>query len=374
MYQDIKVAQPHDPVDGGSALSFEEMIEQVLAILQRRGGVSYRALKRQFNLDEACLADLKHELITVLRLACDREGHMLAWEGASPGVPVRPRLASLSRRWPVTPGQSHPHTALTGISTPPDAERRQLTVMFCDLVGSTALSTQLDPEDLRDVVRAYQETAADVIEAYEGYIAQYLGDGLLVYFGYPCAHEDDAQRAVRTGLALLNAMQPLNDRLETTDGLRLAIRLGIHTGPVVVGEMGGGERHERLALGETPNLAARLEGLAAPDTVVVSAPIVHLLADAFAYESLGWHTLKGIANPIEAFTVLRERDERDRLDERASIKRSPLIGRIAELRLLLDRWSQCEAGFGQMVLLRGEAGIGKSRLVSSGRRRLPPAP
>ena len=179
----------------------------------------------------------------------------------------------------------------------PEAERRQLTVMFCDLVGSTTLSGQFDPEDLREVVRAYQETAAAVIQRYEGHIAQYLGDGLLVYFGYPLAHEDDALRAVYTGLDIIDAMATLNTRLEADYGVQLAVRLGLHTGPVVVGQMGGGGRHEQLALGETPNIAARLEGLAAPNTVVVSPVTARLVADTCVLESLGLQTSRVWTSP-----------------------------------------------------------------------------
>src|SRR5262249_24545134 len=157
------------------------------------------------------------------------------------------------------------------VPSAPEAERRQLTVLFCDLVDSTVLATQLDPEDLREVVRAYQETCAKVIARYEGHIAQYLGDGLLVYFGYPLAHEDDAQRAVRAGLGMIEALGQLHTRLAQERRVQLAVRLGIHTGLVVVGEVGGGTRQEQLALGETPNLAARLQEMAAPNTLVISA-------------------------------------------------------------------------------------------------------
>jgi class 3 adenylate cyclase len=160
-----------------------------------------------------------------------------------------------------------PSVALTS----PEAERRRLTVLFCDLVNSTTLAGHLDPEDYREVVRAYHQACTAVIHQYDGYIAQYLGDGLLVYFGYPVAHEDDAQRAVRAGLGMLRALAPLNTRLPLSPKDRLAVRLGIHTGLVVVGEVGEGARHEPLALGETPNLAARLQGLAAPNTLVISA-------------------------------------------------------------------------------------------------------
>ena len=180
----------------------------------------------------------------------------------------------------------------------PDAERRQLTVLFCDLVGSTQLAGQLDPEDLRAVVRAYQEAAAEVIARYEGHIAQYLGDGLLVYFGYPTAHEDDARRAVHTGLGIVQAITTLNTRLTAQHRVQLAVRLGIHTGPVVVGVMGGGGRHEHLALGETPNIAARLQDLAPANAVVISAVTARLVQGTFALEDLGTHTLHGVAEPM----------------------------------------------------------------------------
>jgi TOMM system kinase/cyclase fusion protein len=244
-----------------------------------------------------------------------------------------------------------------------DGERRQLTVMFCDLVGSTALSEQLDPEELREVVRAYQATCAKVIARFEGHIAQYLGDGLLVYFGYPRAHEDDAQRAVRAGLGMVEAMAQLNAHLVQERGLQLAVRLGIHTGLVVVGEIGGGIRQEQLALGETPNLAARLQRLAAPNTVVISAATLPLLGGFFACQSLGRHRLKGFAQPMEVYEVLYESIARSRLEAAGSASLTPLVGREQEIGLLRERWAQVTDGFGQVVLLSGEAGIGKSRLV-----------
>src|SRR5437867_6411949 len=186
---------------------------------------------------------------------------------------------------------------------PAEAERRQLTVMFCDLVGSTALSGTLDPEDMREVVRAYQQACAEVIHSFEGHIAQYLGDGLLVYFGYPRAHEDDAQRAVRAGLGMVEALGQLNIRLKQDRGVELSVRLGCHTGLVVVGEVGGGPRQEQLALGETPNVAARLQGLAASNTLVISAATLPLLGGFFACQALGPHLLKGFAQPIEVYQV-----------------------------------------------------------------------
>src|SRR5215470_736249 len=209
----------------------------------------------------------------------------------------------------------------------PAAERRQLTVLFCDLVDSTALAGQLDPEDYREVVRAYQDTCAAIIQRFDGHIAQYLGDGLLVYFGYPQAHEDDAQRAVRTGLGMVEAMDTLNRRLGQSHGVRLAVRVGIHTGLVVVGEMGGGGRQEQLALGDTPNIAARLQGLAAPNTVVISAATQRLIQGYFTYHALGAQTLKGVATPLEVYQVVSATEVQHRLDVEAIRGLTPLVGR-----------------------------------------------
>ena len=236
-------------------------------------------------------------------------------------------------------------------------------MLFCDLVDSTTLARQLDPEDYREVVRAYQAACADVIQRFDGYIAQYLGDGLLVYFGYPQAHEDDAQRAVRAGLEMLDALAPLKARLAADKGLRLAVRLGIHTGLVVVGAMGAGGRQEPLALGDTPNIAARLQGLAAPDTVVVSDATWRLVQGYFACDDLGPQTLKGVETPVQVYRVLGTSGAQSRLDVVSPRGLTPLVGREAEVTLLHERWAQARDGLGQVVVLSGEAGIGKSRLV-----------
>src|SRR5207244_1116683 len=233
----------------------------------------------------------------------------------------------------------------------PEAERRQLTVLFCDLVDSTPLASQLDPEDLREVVRAYQEACAKVVARYEGHIAQYLGDGLLVYFGYPLAHEDDAQRAVRAGLGMVEALDQLNTRLAQERGVHLAVRLGIHTGLVVVGDVGGGTRQEQLALGETPNLAARLQGIAAPNTLVISATTFQLLGGFFACQPLGTPPLKGLAQPLAVYRVLYESMARSRLDVVGSTGLTPPVGRAQEVGLLRARWAQVKDGLGHGVRL-----------------------
>ncbi|MCH7843035.1 MAG: AAA family ATPase [Chloroflexi bacterium] len=270
-------------------------------------------------------------------------------------------LAATSEGAGISPA-SPPPVEPTG--TAPDAERRQLTVMFCDLQGSTALSQQLDPEDLRDVIRGYQEVCAGAVGRFEGHIAKYLGDGLLVYFGYPQAHEDDPQRAVRAGLAILQGMGPLNAQLRSARDLELTVRIGIHTGLVVAGEMGGGDTLEELAIvGETPNVAARIEGAAEPNGIAISDVTANLVQGFFLSESMGPHELKGIAEPVELFRVLEESGAQTRFDVAVSTHLTPLVGRDQEVGLLLDRWEQVEEGLGQVVLVSGEAGIGKSRLL-----------
>src|SRR4030095_7890691 len=259
-----------------------DILEQTSALLQHQGRISYGALKRRFGLDDAYLDDLKTELIEAQQLARDENGRILVWVGQSASTLPPVSEPAISPAVTVLQGE-FPHVE----RHTPDAERRQLTVLFCDLVDSTALAAQLDPEDLRDVIRAYQTACATVIEPLDGHIAQYLGDGLLVYFGYPRAHEDDAQRAVRAGLGMIEAVGQLNTRLAQERGGQIAVRLGIHTGLVVVGDVGGGTRQEQLALGDTPNIAARLQGLAAPNTLVISAATLQLLRGFFACQSLG---------------------------------------------------------------------------------------
>jgi class 3 adenylate cyclase/predicted ATPase len=327
------------------------VLDQALARLHSHGRVTYKALQLQFNLDDAHLTVLKEELLYTHPEVVDDAGRGLIWTGTPASAATR-ALPDAVPVLPVVP--AHPT---------PEAERRQLTVLFCDLVGSTQLSGQLDPEELRAVVRAYQEAASEVIQHYAGHIAQYLGDGLLVYFGYPAAHEDDARRAVHTGLGIVEAIATLNTRLAVQYGVNLAVRLGIHTGPVVVGVMGGGERHEHLALGETPNIAARLQDLAPANAVVISAVTARLVHGTFALEDMGTHALHGVAEPVGGSRV-RGLLATSNHDEEFVTARMPfLVGREEESGLLRRRWEQSKAGLGQVVFISGEAGIGKSSLV-----------
>ena len=328
-------------------MDFYAVIDQIASLLQQRGRLAYRALQLQFHLDEEQLAAVKAELIDTQEVAVDKDGKMLVWRGTPSEQPA--------------PSGEHPQakepapSRSVAVAPSAEAERRQLTVLFCDLVGSTALSAQLDPEDYRAVVQQYHQTCMEVIQRHEGYLAQYLGDGLLVYFGYPIAHEDDARRAVRAALEIVEAIRGQAGRHS------LQVRIGIHTGLVVVGEIGAGSRTEQLALGETPNLAARLQGLAEPATVVVSAATQRLIEGQFECQPFGSHLVKGIDTPIAVYHVQSERQSASLLAGKTTL--TPLVGREQEVGLLYDRWEQTKEGRGQVVLLSGEPGIGKSRLA-----------
>jgi class 3 adenylate cyclase/predicted ATPase len=251
-------------------------------------------------------------------------------------------------------------------TTPPDAplradaERRQLTVMFCDLVGSTALSSQLDPEDLREIIAAYHRAVAEEVARCDGFVSRYMGDGVLVYFGYPQAHEDDAERAVRAGLCAVDAVSRLDVK-----SVRLHTRVGIATGLVVVGDLiGAGSAQEQSVVGETPNLAARLQALAGPDTVVIAPSTRRLVGELFEYHDLDVVEVKGFAAPVQASQVLRPTAVASRFEALRGSALTPLIGRDEEIELLLRRWARAKVGDGQVVLISGEPGIGKSRLTA----------
>src|SRR5262245_2102814 len=238
-------------------MTFDEVLDQVRELLQQRGRVTYRSLKLRYQLEDEVLAGVTEELIKAERVAADEIGEVLVWIGAPPVSGTTFQVSSSP-----LPAPRAQHQTLD--PRPTDGERRQLTVMFCDLVGSTALSAQLDPEELQQVMRAYQDACVETIRRFEGHVAKYLGDGLLVYFGYPTAHEDDAARAVRAGLGIVRTVPELllpNIRLSQP----LQVRISIHTGLVVAGEMGSGAYREQLAIvGETPNIAARLKRRPSP--------------------------------------------------------------------------------------------------------------
>ena len=260
-------------------------------------------------------------------------------------------------------------TAATTVPTPEAiGERRQVTVMFSDLVGSTALSARMDPEDLREVISAYQKCVAETVQRFGGFVAKYMGDGVLVYFGYPQAHEDDAERAVRAGLELIQAVGGLKSSV-------LQTRVGIATGLVVVGDLiGSGAAQEQAVVGETPNLAARLQGIAEPNTVVIAESTRKLLGKLFELQDLGAQDLKGIDNRVRAWAALRAASVESRFEALHASGLTELVGREEELELLLRRWSKAKTGEGQVVLLSGEPGIGKSRLTAALMERLAKEP
>jgi class 3 adenylate cyclase len=253
-----------------------------------------------------------------------------------------------------------PAPSTTNTSSQDIAERRQVTVMFSDLVGSTALSARMDPEDLREVISAYQKCVAETVRRFDGFVAKYMGDGVLVYFGYPQAHEDDAERAVRAGLELIAAVTALKSPVS------LQTRVGIATGLVVVGDLiGSGEAQERGIVGETPNLAARLQSIAETNIVVIADGTRRLLGNLFELEDFGPKNVKGIAGPVRAFAALRASTVESRFEALHTSELTALIGREEEAELLLRRWSRAKSGEGQVVLISGEAGIGKSRLTTA---------
>ena len=309
-------------------MEFYEVFERVVDLLRHQRRVSYRALKRQFALDDDYLEDLKAELITAKRLAIDEQGAVLVWIGEPPTA--TPTQSATRHKPPDTPAAP--------------AERRQLTVLFCDLVDSTALARQLDPEDYRDVVRTYQATCGAVIQRFDGTIAQYLGDGLLVYFGYPQAHENDAQRAVQAGLEILEPSPPLR---------RSWWRIRACGWPYAWASTpawwwsarSGRQPAGTVALGDTPNMAARLQSLAASNTVVVSDATWRLVQGYFACDDLGPQTLKGVETPVQAYRVLGTSGAQSRLDVVSPRGLPPLVGREAEIALLRERWTQAQDGW-----------------------------
>lgn len=309
----------------------------------------YAAAFKANDIDRALLGDLTaQDLESIGIISVGHRRKLLA---------AISRIASESQSAPPENARSPQAEARTQ-----EAERRQLTVMFVDLVGSTALSRQLDPEDMRSVLTAYQNAVAGAVTRYEGNVAKYMGDGVLCYFGYPNAHEDDAERAVRAGSVICDAVRSQS----TPAGAGLSARIGIATGLVVVGDLiGAGAAQEEAVVGDTPNLAARLQALAAPDQIVVAASTRRLVGEVFSFDDIGAQEFKGIAGKTPAFAVQGERVRESRFEARASGAISPLIGREHELALMLERWTRARSGEGQVVVLSGEAGIGKSRLTKA---------
>jgi class 3 adenylate cyclase/predicted ATPase/tRNA A37 threonylcarbamoyladenosine biosynthesis protein TsaE len=324
-------------------------MQQIADWLEKLGMSEYAHRFAESDIDIDVLSELTDQDFDRLGVSLGHRRRMLRAIrelGASPIAAVTERQASA----PTAPEPAPKDTA----------ERRQVTVMFSDLVGSTALSARMDPEDLREIISAYQKCVAETVRRFGGFVAKYMGDGVLVYFGYPQAHEDDAERAVRAGLELIPAVSALKAASP------LQTRVGIATGLVVVGDLiGSGAAQEQAVVGETPNLAARLQGIAEPNTVVTAESTRKLLGNLFELQDLGAKDLKGIGGRVRAWAALRPASVESRFEALHASGLTALVGREEELELLLRRWSRTKSGEGQVVLLSGEAGIGKSRLTAA---------
>jgi class 3 adenylate cyclase len=314
-------------------------VMDIVVWLRSLGLGKYEAAFRENEIDETVLPSLTHE--TLKELGVTAVGHRLKLLDAIAAL----RDDAGGKAPPVDTA-----TTSSAPSPPPEdrAERRQVTVMFSDLVGSTALSARMDPEDLREVISAYQKCVAETVQRFRGFVAKYMGDGVLIYFGYPQAHEDDAERAVRAGLELVRAVGDLKAHAP------LQTRVGIATGLVVVGDLiGSGASQEQAIVGETPNLAARLQGVAEPNSVVVAESTRKLVGNLFEVEDLGSKEFKGISGPVRVWTALRPASVESRFEAMHASGLTELVGREEELDLLLRRWSKAKSGEGQVVLLSG---------------------
>jgi class 3 adenylate cyclase/predicted ATPase len=326
-----------------------------LAWLTRLGLEQYERAFRDNDVDAEVLPELTAE--DLIGLGVTSVGHRRILLAAIATLRDKPTRAG-ERNAPITALASK---EVPSGSPSSSAERRQLTVMFCDLVGSTELAARLDPEDLLEVISAYHRAVTEIVSGFDGFVAKYMGDGVPVYFGYPRAHEDDAERAVRAGLGLIDAVSRLDVK-----STKLQTRVGIATGLVVVGDLiGSGSAQEPSVVGDTPNLAARLQGLAEPDAVVITAGTRRLVGDLFEYRDLGAVEVKGIAAPVPAWQVLRSSAIESRFEALRGSVLSRLVGRDDEIDLLLRRWARAKAGDGQVVLVSGESGIGKSRIAAA---------
>lgn len=364
-------------------MKFYEVVEQVLALLQREGRVSYRALKREFGVDDDYLEDLKAEIIEAKRLAIDEDGKVLVWQGASP-VPGSTFQIPRSTQ-PPAPSTQHPNVSpQPPVSyTPrhlaerilaereameargvPDGERKTITALFADLKGSTALIEHLDPEEARAIIDPALQLMMDAVHRYEGYVAQALGDGIFALFGAPIAHEDHPQRALYAALRMQEDMRHYADQRRRAGGVPILLRVGINTGEVVVRSIRKDDLHtDYVPIGHSTNLAARMETLANPGAIVVSAYTQKLTEGYFECKALGETQIKGLSEPMPIYEVLGVGPLRTKLQVAARRGLARFVGRQSEMEQLQRALEQAKAGHGQIAGVMGEPGVGKSRLL-----------
>jgi len=339
-------------------MEFDEILEQIVTLLQRQGRVSYGALKRRFKLDDAYLEDLKTEIIEAQQLAVDDGGRILVWTGGPAATPARePGQAPLA----YTP----PHLTEKILATRAalEGERKQVTVLFADIKGSTELIASLDPEAARRLLDPAIQRMMEAVHGYEGTVNQVLGDGIMALFGAPLAHEDHALRACYAALTMQAAMRAYADEVRRAQGLELRIRVGLNSGEVVVRAIGNDLHMDYSAVGQTTHLAARMEQLAAPGSIRLTAATLRLVEGLVRVEALGPVPVKGLAEPVEVFDLVGASALRRRLQAAAARGLTRFVGRQTEMTTLGDALARAAAGHGQVVAVVGEAGGGKSSVV-----------
>ena len=345
-------------------MTFEEILDHAMAMLQRRGRVTYRTLKRQFQLDDTALEDLTIELIKGQRLAVDEDGEVLVWTGETGSAAP---AAALSTETPVPAPRTYtPSYLAEKILTSRSAlegERKQVTVLFADVAGFSTLSARLDPEDVHTIMDGCFEILTQQVHRYEGTINQYTGDGIMALFGAPITHEDHAVRACYAALGIQTALRDYGEAVQRRWNVSFQMRLGLNTGLVVVGRIGDDLRMDYTAQGDTVNRAAHLQQLAPPGATWVAEATYGLAGAAFAWHDLGPLQVKGTTDRVAVYALSGRHASRSRFDAVTRRGLTRFVGRDLELERLRDAWAQAQQGHGQVVSVVGEAGLGKSRLL-----------